>query len=281
MNFISQNLDVLLKSRTPAHSLPLGSAAAAAAAIAAAAAAAAYGAGCGDRRQPGSPVLPGAGGPAPRLLRSRSMELPDAGSPRSASPYKRRSEWQQQHQHLKHRHEGRSSASMAGSGLAKVHRSNSSPTLQQLGQKERQQEQGMPKPAAAGGYGTSIIADASFSGAELAAGHNGGGLRRLTSNQSEATAGGRRGTGDSDGGGLAPMVHDELDWLLKQPSSAEAREFDMLFGGAGSDPGTALHIPGSSGGQHGARGLLLSPSAGLLYSPRSRAGIFSPHYCLH
>jgi hypothetical protein len=78
-----------------------------------------------------------------------------------------------------------------------------------------------------------------------------------------------------------------LDWLLQHPASAaEAREFDLLFGGAagsgggamGGDSASALLAAGTASGA-GQRGLY-SPSAGLLFSPREHTGIFSPRFKL-
>ena len=263
MRLISENLDVLLKSKTPAGQHLLMSIPAAPAPLVA---------GGGDREDTAGPRL---------LCRSRSVELPDALLARPGSPFLHRVERPQ----LKHRQAGTALGAMASSGLALVHRSSSSPLLNP---QQQQPQRPVPEDGQTeshrqeqkGGAAHSITISVDASAGSAAAAAAAGGVRRLTSNQSEATGGGGNGAGGGAGG--AP---DDLDWLLKHPASAaEAREFDMLFGGAagsgggamGGDTAAALLVAGGAGGA-GQRGVY-SPSAGLLFSPREHTGIFSPRY---
>lgn len=163
--------------------------------------------------------------------------------------------------------------SMASGGLALLERSCcSSPMLEQMAQQQQQQGKAGRSTTvdvhvdASGAAAAAAAAAAQGAMAAAAAATAAVGaldVRRLASNQSEATGGGGQG--------------DELDWLLeKQPGSAaeaEAREFELLFGGAGG---------GLGGGSAVARGCGFSPTAGLLFSPsgltRNRPNLFSPRF---
>ncbi|KAI3427274.1 hypothetical protein D9Q98_007206 [Chlorella vulgaris] len=279
MRLISDNLDVLLKSQTPASQPALGFAAAMAAA-------------CGSGRYLQQHAHRGiaqelyeADRQAAHLQRSQSLDLAGCNnSPRLESPFKRRGEWQQQ---PKVKHERRSGVQEGG--LATLLRSNSSPILHGLGlQQEQQVSAGLDKRSlAALSEAQNLVNSGSRDDSAAAAGQLGS-LRRLTSSQSEATAGGSggRGSGSAGGGLLTAIAYDDIDWLLNKPPSArETREFEMLFGGAANCDASGSHLlPGSDRGaasRQQARsqvGLLLSPVA-LFPSPRMHT-IFSPTYCL-
>jgi hypothetical protein len=296
MRLISHNLDALLTSRTPAAPPTLDAAAAASAAV---------GGGAAPHRQEGLAGLA-------RLYRSQSLELAEGEGLRPQSPLKRRGEWalsQACPQPARQAQERRHWLAPRAGGeacLGKLRRSSSSPLLQILGeafeQQQHQQQQLLhhdsqqePRkvlhPNAVQGRGTAAQLPSDGNSAQPeGGGRSTAGLRRLTSSHSEVTAGGcspGRGGGASGGGAqLAGVAHDDLDWLLRQPSSAQdARDFDMLFGAGAlcGDGSSSLLMPGSAGdgGHGGARhGLLLSPPAALFTSPRTRTGIFSPTYCL-
>ncbi|KAL4447958.1 hypothetical protein ABPG75_005177 [Micractinium tetrahymenae] len=325
MRLISENLDVLLKSRTPAGLGQLPPYPEAEAQLA-------LGGGVGGAGAAGAAGVPGFGSGRPRgggaMRRSRSGEIPEALLARPGSPFLHRVE----RPALKHRACGAAAlGALASAGLALVQRSSSTPPLLSAeaqeweAERERQQEvlrqqharlaalqdlQRAHMEAQAGavaqqgqrvqqgqqaGQATPLSGDASTSGAAAAAAAAAADTRRrLTSNQSEATGGAAPGTAvptGSSGGAASLGGHmDDLDWLLRQPASAaEAREFELLFGGSTAGAGMAGgggfsgHAPtgllAGHGGGHGSDSLL-SPTAGLLFSPRERSGLFSPDFKL-
>lgn len=269
----AENLDVLLKGRTPV----------------------------GERMLP-IPSAPAAlGGGAPRHHRSRSVELPSALLARPGSPFLHKVE----RPVLKLRPGGRPAvgpvAATAARGLALMERSHSSPVLQGYQQQQYPQQQypqqqqyaqlqqqhwaqqdqeplskagqhggayhisvdaagchPAPAPAASAVAAATAAAEGARAAAAAAAAAVGApDLRRLTSNHSEATGGGASGSGGSGSASLGgPAAADDLEWLIgKHPASAaEAREFEMLFSGAGAGgfcAGGAGHAGGAAGFQGG------------------------------
>lgn len=224
---------------------------------------------------------PSALGGSPRPRRSRSVELPEALLARPGSPSLHKLE----RPALKLRQGSRGRlGGAAASGLALTDRSCSSPVLQM--QAAARHTAGAARGSACAATAAAATAAPPVSAAMAAAAAAAEGamaaavaaavavaapeLRRLTSNQSEVTGGGRAPVLASPGGPHA----DDLEWLLgRHPASAvEAREFELLFPGGSCGGGGGLHLlaPGTG----------LSPTAGLLFSPGTGSRILSPRFRL-